>query len=372
MAKITLSDLVSIQNDLSSVTAVNDNNDTLETAIENTLSRDGTSPNSMGASLDMNGNRILNLPAPTSNLEPMRLVDFTSAAVVHGTSVVTPGTTTSQAIVRWGDTGGTTLSNSGATIDNSNNISCANISASLITTTGITDLGNLSVTGTSSHTGNATFGGTLGVTGVTNLTTDLNVNTNKFQVTGASGNTAIAGTLAVTGVATFTVSPVFSAPITAATITTLTPTTIAGNVSFSGTPTFGAASFSSALTSTSSITSSSATAGIGYSVGSGGTITQITSKSTGVTLNTICGVITMNNAALAATTSVSFTLTNSAIGTTDIVLLQILGVGTAASYFAQVDQVLSGSCRIHFRNITAGSLSEAVQLSFIVFKGAQA
>lgn len=42
-------------------TAVNANNDTLEAAFNNTLSRDGSSPNQMNADLDMNGNDILNV-----------------------------------------------------------------------------------------------------------------------------------------------------------------------------------------------------------------------------------------------------------------------------------------------------------------------
>ena len=42
-------------------TAVNQNNDTLETAFNNTLSRDGSAPNFMNADLDMNGNDILNV-----------------------------------------------------------------------------------------------------------------------------------------------------------------------------------------------------------------------------------------------------------------------------------------------------------------------
>ena len=48
-----------------------------------------------------------------------------------------------------------------------------------------------------STTGNASIGG------VTDITGNLNVNTNKFNVVAASGNTTIAGTLGVTGIATF-------------------------------------------------------------------------------------------------------------------------------------------------------------------------
>jgi hypothetical protein len=57
--------------------------------------------------------------------------------------------------------------------------------------------------------------------------------------------------------------------------------------------------------------------GVGYATGAGGTVTQATTKSTGVTLNKITGQITMNNASLAAGTLVSFTLTDSTIAATN-------------------------------------------------------
>ena len=67
------------------------------------------------------------------------------------------------------------------------------------------------------------------------------------------------------------------------------------------------------VTTPGGIRSSHATTGIGYSTGAGGTVIQATNKSTGVTLNTVTGIITMNNASLAADTSVAFVLTDSAI-----------------------------------------------------------
>lgn len=80
MAKITLSDLANLQNENTAVTLLNSNNTTLETALENTLSRDGTSPNQMSAVLDMNSHRILNLLSPVSSTEPVT-VAYLNAAV---------------------------------------------------------------------------------------------------------------------------------------------------------------------------------------------------------------------------------------------------------------------------------------------------
>ena len=58
MAKLTLN---TIGSRYGSIDALNDNFNAIETAIENTLSLDGTSPNAMTAALDMNDNDILNV-----------------------------------------------------------------------------------------------------------------------------------------------------------------------------------------------------------------------------------------------------------------------------------------------------------------------
>ena len=79
MAKLTLSDLTNLQNETSAVAAINANNAAIEAALEKTLSRDGTSPNTMTADLDMNSKRILNLPAAASPNEPVRKAEFDAA-----------------------------------------------------------------------------------------------------------------------------------------------------------------------------------------------------------------------------------------------------------------------------------------------------
>lgn len=100
----------------------------------------------------------------------------------------------------------------------------------------------------------------------------------------------------------------------------------------------------------------------------GGTVTQATSKATAVQLDRMAGLITMNGAALGATTSVSFTLTNSEIDADDLVVANIGSGATAGSYTLNVDAVAAGSCRMHLRNVTAGILSEAVVINFGVIK----
>lgn len=108
---------------------------------------------------------------------------------------------------------------------------------------------------------------------------------------------------------------------------------------------------------------------LGYNTGAGGTVSQSGNKSTGVTLNKPAGEITMQNTALAAATTVQFTLTNSTIGARDVMILNIVGgVATGAAY--NLDATCSaGSAVISVRNITAGSLSEAIVLRYAVIKG---
>lgn len=105
----------------------------------------------------------------------------------------------------------------------------------------------------------------------------------------------------------------------------------------------------------------------GYVSGEGGAVTQATSKSTGVTLSKKCGQITMNAAALAANTTVSFTLTNTTIAATDIIVLNHVSGGTAGSYLLNA-QAGSGSASINVRNITSSSLSQAIVIGFAVIK----
>lgn len=119
------------------------------------------------------------------------------------------------------------------------------------------------------------------------------------------------------------------------------------------------------------IVSVNPTAGIGYATGAGGTVTQVTNKVTGVTLNKASGAITMNNALLAAGTIVSFVLTNTAIAATDVLILNHISGGTPGSYSLNA-RAAAGSATIDVRNNTAGSLSEAIVIQFALIKAVNA
>jgi 1-aminocyclopropane-1-carboxylate deaminase/D-cysteine desulfhydrase-like pyridoxal-dependent ACC family enzyme len=113
-----------------------------------------------------------------------------------------------------------------------------------------------------------------------------------------------------------------------------------------------------------------ATEEIGYSAAAQGTVTQLTSKSTAVTLDKSAGRITMNGALLAANTAASFTLTNSLISTADSIIVNVSGGGTAAAYTTYISSMTAGSAVVTLRNMTAGDLSEAVIINFAIIHGA--
>jgi|694.fasta_scaffold07757_14 hypothetical protein len=105
----------------------------------------------------------------------------------------------------------------------------------------------------------------------------------------------------------------------------------------------------------------------GYGSNSGGTVTQATNKSTGVTLNTPTGRITMNSANLAANAVATFTLTNSQISATDVVATSIVSGGTQCGYVLDA-RAAAGSATISLRNVSGGDLAEAVVIAFAVIK----
>jgi hypothetical protein len=86
VAKLTLGDISSTSAG-SLITTFNNNNTLLEAALENTLSRDGTAPNEMNADLDMNSNRIYNLPAATADTEPVRYAEFNTFVAAMSAAV---------------------------------------------------------------------------------------------------------------------------------------------------------------------------------------------------------------------------------------------------------------------------------------------
>ncbi len=78
MSKLTLNSVGNLIDTVTAETTLNNNNTALTTAFENTLSRDGTSPNQMGSTLDMDSHQIINLPDPATAQSPLRLQDLST------------------------------------------------------------------------------------------------------------------------------------------------------------------------------------------------------------------------------------------------------------------------------------------------------
>lgn len=97
-----------------------------------------------------------------------------------------------------------------------------------------------------------------------------------------------------------------------------------------------------------------------------GSGTQLTDKTTGVTVDEATGQITMNNAALGAATAVSFVVTCAACTATSIPRVAIVSGGTVGSYLVGVSAVTAGAFTITLYNLSGGSLSEAVVLNYSV------
>jgi len=111
--------------------------------------------------------------------------------------------------------------------------------------------------------------------------------------------------------------------------------------------------------------------GLGYGTGSGGTVTQLTSKGTAVTLNKPCGVTIMNNASLAAGASVWFTVLNTTAQIGDTIVVHTNQTVSGAHTNYSVQNVCSGNSNfiINVKNISGGALAESLQLNFAVIKG---
>ena len=148
MAKLTLTNTTS---GFLSADAINNNNTAIENAVENTLSRDGTGPNQMGADLDMNGYNILNQANPIN-------VTGLSAGTAYTFSVTaTNGIGNSNASLASGNI--TTADVPGAPTSVSGTATSAGTIQ--VSFTAPASTGGLAITGDLSVSGNATLSGNI-------------------------------------------------------------------------------------------------------------------------------------------------------------------------------------------------------------------
>jgi hypothetical protein len=184
---------------------------------------------------------------------------------------------------------------------------------------------------------------------------------------GAVATTIPAGTVTLAKQANFAASSLQGNP----TGSSAAPSaiTLAGGLGFSGTTLTAAGALTpTSVASTGAITSSGATSGVGYATGAGGAVTQITSRTTGVTNNKACGAITMFSAAGSATWA-TFTVTDSAVAATDTIIANEKS-GTNL-YMLAITSIGSGTFNLSFAT-TGGTATDAPVINYCVIKGVAA
>ena len=208
---------------------------------------------------------------------------------------------------------------------------------------------------------------TLEVAGATTLTGALaanggiTVDNTAFVVADTSGNVSTTGTLTVTGLTTLNGGITADGGAFAVANTS-------GNITTTGTLTV-----TGAVSAANAVLSSHATGGIGYATGAGGAVTQATDRTTGVTLNKICGTITTHNASLAAGAEATFTVTNSAVAATDVVVVSLQDKSATALSIPFVTDVTAGAFNITLTNLDASTAdTSASKINFVVIKSVAA
>lgn len=111
--------------------------------------------------------------------------------------------------------------------------------------------------------------------------------------------------------------------------------------------------------------------GIGYGTGTGSTVTQATNRTTGVTINALCGTITTNNTSLAAEAAAAFVVTNSAVEINDVVLICQRSGAVGAMTNVVVTAVTNGSFTLSVMNGNpAAGVAEtgSIVINFLILK----
>lgn len=231
------------------------------------------------------------------------------------------------------------------TVDNYGRVTSIANAASVGTVTSVVATPGFGIQISTAGNANINPAFTITNTGVTRLSAGTGI-----ALSGSNGNVTIstatgAGTVTSVGVSSSSLTVSGSPVVAAGTITIELPANIA----------------------VASVTANS-TLGLGYATGAGGTVTQITSRTTGVTLDKTTGAITLVSAAGSASYQ-TFTVTNSTVAATDVIIVNQKS-GTD-KYIILVTAVAAGSFNITFAT-TGGTTTEQPVFNFAVIKGVAA
>lgn len=101
-----------------------------------------------------------------------------------------------------------------------------------------------------------------------------------------------------------------------------------------------------------------------------GSVTQATSRSTGVTLNAYQGQITTDTTSLAAAAEATFTVTNNKVNANSIIVLSMTTPSSTGFSQPFVSKVQAGSFDITLTNLHASTAdTSASVISFLVLNG---
>ena len=221
-------------------------------------------------------------------------------------------------------------------------VTLTDLTATTVTTTGLSALQNITGSGTLVVSGANT---TAGITD---------------SATSALATVTVSATLGVTGATT-------TAGITDSATAALATVTASGTLDVTGATTVAAVTASGLGTF-------NAGAGIegDLTILDGGTATQMTSTTTGVTLNTHSGQITTVASTLAGGAEETFTVTNSKVAALDTVSVMVQdGTNTQATAVAHARQAAAGSFDIIMTNLHASTaLNGTLVINFNVISGA--
>jgi hypothetical protein len=319
----------------------------------------------------------------TNAISAGTLADGTSALAINATQPAVPSSTAQVFAINATGNGSAAVTNIAASINYNAGYTGSALSACFTGTNMNAGTGNTPIPAAGSHgvLGNASgFNQARGSTAGSNfgqvgLARDGTTNIGILGVTqvpkNSAANIGVAGSAINTGTSPVHIGGFFSLN------QTTVPTASAALIADNGSQSDPIARFRSngadvaTIGASGALLSLSPTAGLGYGPGAGGTVTQATSKATGVTLFKASGQITMNAASLAAGTIVSFALTNTAIAATDVLILNHISGGTVGSYLLNA-QCGAGSATINVRNETAGALAEAIVIQYVLIKGVNA
>lgn len=391
---VTLNNVANLQDTTTAATTINNNNSTLNTALQDGLSRSGNSPNTMGANIDMSSNHILNLPAPGGPLEPVRLMDVTSSLnVVSGP--VTYGSAPSAKV------GLTAVTGVALTVAHSDSLPALDQTIAPVwtgqhtfftaggTITGLilsgATAGSLTIQSQGCAGGVVTFP-TATDQLVGRATTDTLTNKTLSSPTISGGALGVVtlvnptvtgnlpGTYNLTGTVTINNPTITAGAINAVTINNSTisngniNSAIIGSSGGNTNVGFFTTLQGTAITGTTSVLSNG-TGGIGYSTGAGGTVTQGTSRTTGVTLNKTTGYINLFQVNGSSGKVDSFSLTNSTIAAGDIIVTNVLNSVAATRGVYHINaECSSGAALIEVKYIPGQQTSEAPTIYFSVIK----